>query len=85
MDELLMSSPTMREVGKHVELVDPLRIAEDIISMRSIVAQEWKEIATTIPQEHTGLRKNLLDKQMGRYAQPATEKEMKDSGEGGFE
>jgi hypothetical protein len=44
----------MREVGRNVELVDPQRIAEDIISMRSEAAME--EIVTTIPEEHT-LRK----------------------------
>jgi hypothetical protein len=82
MDEVLTSPPVMREVGRNVELVDTQRIAEDIISMRSKVAKEWKEIVTTVPEEHTGLRKALLAKHMGRYAQPKTEKE---SAGGGFE
>jgi hypothetical protein len=81
MDEVLSSSPVMREVGRNVELVDPQRIAEDIISMRSAVAKEWKEIVTTIPEEHTGLRKALYSKHMERYSQPKTEKEVT----GGFE
>jgi hypothetical protein len=85
LDEVLSSSPVMREVGRNVELVDPQRIAEDIISKRSEVYQEWKEIVTTIPQEHTGLRKALLDKQMGRYAQPKTEAEVSGSNGVGFE
>jgi hypothetical protein len=82
LDEVLTSSPVMREVGKNVELVDPQRIAEDIISMRSVVAKEWKEIVTTIPEEHTGLRKALYTKHMARYdTQPKTEK----AAPGGFD
>jgi Tfp pilus assembly PilM family ATPase len=72
----------MREVGRNVELVDPQRIAEDIINMRSEVAKEWKEIVTTIPQEHTGLRKALYAKHMSKYdTQPKIEK----AAPGGFE
>jgi hypothetical protein len=82
LDEVLSSSPVMREVGRNVELVDPQRIAEDIIIMRSEVAKEWKEIVTTIPEEHTGLRKALYAKHMARYdTQPKTEK----AAPGGFE
>lgn len=82
LDEVLTSPPVMREVGRNVELVDTQRIAEDIISMRSEVAKEWKEIVTTIPEEHTGLRKALYSKHMGRYdTQPPTKKEVT----GGFE
>jgi hypothetical protein len=85
LDEVLLSPPVMREVGRNVELVDPQRIAEDIINKRSEVYQEWKEIVTTIPQEHTGLRKALLNKHMGRYAQPKTDTEASGSPGGGFE
>jgi hypothetical protein len=81
LDEVLSSAPVMREVGRNVELVDPQRIAEDIISMRSEIYQEWKEIVTTIPEEHTGLRKALLAKHMAKYAQP----QVSGSNGGGFE
>lgn len=85
LDELLFTSPVMREVNGKVELVDPLRIAEDLISMRSQVASEWKSIAETIPEEHTELRKALLDKQMGKYSQPPNEAQVKEASASEFE
>jgi hypothetical protein len=48
-----------------VALVDPLRMAEDIIRKRSEVGREWKEIASNIPRDHMKLRKALLTRQMG--------------------
>lgn len=82
-DELLLSSPAMREVDGKVELVDPQRVAEEILSKRSEVAQEWKDIATTIPEEHTELRKALFAKQMSKYSQPI--EVVKDPNMGAFE
>jgi len=65
LEELLLVPPSMKTVGDTMELVDPMRIAEDIIRTRSEVGEDWKEIVASVPQEHTGLRKILLARQMG--------------------
>jgi hypothetical protein len=67
-EELLLSPPKFTEVGdaKKVGLVDPLRIAEDVIRMRASVIQDWKEILELVPKEHTAIRVKALDRQMGR-------------------
>jgi hypothetical protein len=63
-----LSPPKFTEVGdaKKVGLVDPLRIAEDVIRMRATVIQDWKEILEIVPKEHTAIRMAALDLQMGR-------------------
>jgi hypothetical protein len=74
LEELLLTSPTVKRLDsksgrggrqENLGLVDPLRIAEDIIRTRTEVGQEWKEIVTGVPREHTELRKMLLALQMG--------------------
>lgn len=65
MEELLLSSPSMKELDGKVGLIDPLRIAEDIIAMRSEVARDWKEIVAKAPQDHMELQKVLLAVRMG--------------------
>lgn len=75
MEELLLTSPVMKTAGKKMELVDPLRIAEDILRLRSNVCRDWKEIAEGVPVEHTVLRRNLLAKQMGGQPSPFAEME----------
>jgi hypothetical protein len=71
LEELLTTSPSMKELGSQMGFIDPLRIAEDVIRMRSAVAEDWKEIVTQAPKDHIGLRKDLLAKQMGRYVNPS--------------
>lgn len=44
-----------------LELVDPLRIAEDVIHARSQVARQWKDIMqTVVPSDHMQLQKSIL-------------------------
>ena len=68
LEELLLTSPMFIEVAdvKKMGLVDPLRIAEDVIQTRAEVIKDWREILVNIPQEHTALRMAALDRQMGR-------------------
>lgn len=68
LEELLMTPPSTREISSsRIGLIDPLRIAEDVIAMRSVVAEEWKTEIASVPDDHMGLRKKLLSKQMGAY------------------
>jgi hypothetical protein len=63
LEELLLSPPSVKLTARTGELglIDPLRMAEDIIAMRSQVAMDWKEtvsrVATT---DHTELRNMCL-------------------------
>jgi hypothetical protein len=70
LEELLLSPPTFSadETGK-MGLVDPLRIAEDILATRSKVAVEWRKIAMDTKDEHVTVRKELLEKQMVKWGQ----------------
>lgn len=74
LEELLLTSPFFKKLEgedkkTEVVLVDPLRIAEDVIRMRSVVCEDWKEIVTNTPQDHTELRKALLARQMGQVVE----------------
>jgi hypothetical protein len=64
----LMTTPPYMKMdeksNKSIDLVDPLRIAEDIITMRSTVATEWREVSFQIPEEHLSVRRELLVQQM---------------------
>jgi len=74
LEELLLATPSIKAAdnGK-MGLVDPLRIAEDIIATRSKVAMEWKEIVSCAKDDHSIVRKELLEKQMLKWGQrPAT-------------
>jgi hypothetical protein len=68
LEELLLTSPTIKQAdnGK-MGIIDPLRIAEDIIGTRSKVAMEWKEQMKTVKEDHTIVRIELLDKQMLKW------------------
>ena len=65
-EELLQSPPSVidSEDGKTAGLIDPLRIANDIIDMRREVITDWSDIVSNIPDYHVGLRKGLLSKQV---------------------
>ncbi|GAX17878.1 hypothetical protein FisN_18Hh082 [Fistulifera solaris] len=66
LEELLMAPPSTKELSSsRIGFIDPLRIAEDIITMRSVVAEEWQTEIASVPEDHMGLRKKLLSKQMG--------------------
>jgi hypothetical protein len=72
LEELLLTPPIMKSIedkskrNQVVGLIDPLRIAEDIIRTRSEVTSEWKDIIANVPHEHMELRRLLLAKQMGK-------------------
>lgn len=51
-------------------LIDPLRIAEDLIRMRTRVTKDWQDIVQQVPLDHMTLRRELLNQQMGRGAIP---------------
>jgi hypothetical protein len=71
LEELLTTTPSMKTVGERLELVDPLRIAEDVILARSSVCSDWKEtIRDVVPLEHMELRKLILEYQMGKHERP---------------
>lgn len=73
LEELLLTPPAVKadERGK-MGLVDPLRIAEDILATRSKVAMEWKEIMSFTKEDHVPVRKELLEKQMVKWGRPPT-------------
>lgn len=70
LEELLLAPPAVT-AGKNgkMGLVDPLRIAEDILATRSNVAVEWRNIAMDTKDEHVSVRKELLEKQMAKWGQ----------------
>ena len=64
-EELLRAPPSVVHTDdQSAGLVDPLRIASDIIAMREEVIGDWSDIASSIPEYHIGLRKGLLSKQL---------------------
>jgi hypothetical protein len=62
LEELLLSPPSVKVTARTGELglIDPLRMAEDIIAMRSQVAMDWKETVRVAPMDHTELRNMCL-------------------------
>lgn len=69
LEEVLLTPPSVKKnaSGKG-DLIDPLRIAEDIIRMRRDVALEFKEAMEHVPQDHSSkVRKVLLTKQMQKW------------------
>ena len=46
-----------------MELIDPLKIATDIIYTRNNVLEDWKELLRKVPDDNMGLRKSLLTAQ----------------------
>ena len=67
MEELLITPPSMKDMDGQVGLIDPLRIAEDIIAMRTRVAKDWKKVMKAVPQDHMELQRELLAVRMGKY------------------
>jgi len=61
LEELLLTPPSITDNSL---LIDPFRVAEDIIQMRSTVANDWKNIVHNTPHDHTIIRRALLAKQM---------------------
>jgi len=85
LQELLLTPPTVVTDDNTMELVDPLRIAEDLIQARSIVALEWKDIMKhLVPSDHMELQKDILAVRMGQSpperSQPTTASESSSTG-----
>ena len=70
LDELLRTPPSLvyLEDGKTAGLVDPMGLAENILTKRKEVVTEWKAQMERVPQDHAqGIRKQLLEKQMASW------------------
>jgi len=67
LEALLLTPPAFRDLdttGQRVGLIDPIRISEDLIRMRSEVVLEWKEILEDVPAHHMELQRLLLAQRM---------------------
>jgi len=77
LEELLLTPPSVKKaVGGKANLIDPLKIAEDVIRMRTHVAMNWKDVCANVPEEHTEVRKALLERNMlkwGNTPKPTTQ------------
>jgi hypothetical protein len=49
--------------------IDPLSIAEDIVSVRKEVALEWKEAMENVELDHTDIRADVFRMQMKKWGQ----------------
>jgi hypothetical protein len=80
LQELLLSTPSMTMSTGNVDdsatadvtstmLVDPTRIAEQILEIRGDVAAEWAQRATNAPELHTEIKRQQLNLLMESYNQ----------------
>jgi len=70
-EELLLSSPSIidSEDGT-ISLIDPHRLAEQIIETRNDIVLEWIEAMNQVPSDHQdGIRRILLNKRMSAWEQ----------------
>lgn len=67
MEELLQTPPAIKNDDGVMSLVDPLRVAEDIIAVRSEVAMEWKSMMELVKEDHIDVRRIILSKQMIKW------------------
>lgn len=76
LEELLLCTPSLRNAddGRYMELIDPMKIAADIIDTRNEVLEDWKEIVGKVPDDHIGLRKCLLTAQSMTWNQGDADK-----------
>lgn len=80
LEELLQSIPTLKNEGRgQVSIIDPIGLTEKIIRMRGAVALEWKDIMISTPEDHTDLRRSLLNKQMLRSVTDELDKQLESS------
>lgn len=66
LEELMLSPPSivMEKFSEETVLIDPLKIAEDIVMERKDVCQAWAEIARVSPEEHIEIQRLQLDRRM---------------------
>lgn len=69
LEELLLATPIITKTSDCVgSIVDPMRLADDIIQIRNDIVEEWKAMMAEVPRLHsTSLRKRLLEKQMAAW------------------
>jgi hypothetical protein len=77
LQELLMTPPSTREISEngqtHIGLVDPLRMAQDLLEARSGIIDEWlSTMRDHVPSDHMELQKSILDVRMGKTISPTT-------------
>lgn len=72
LEELLLSTPSVVRKEDELHLIDPLRMAEDIIRERSRVASDWKKLVNQTSEDHMGIRRIILAKMMGGSFDPLT-------------
>jgi len=65
LSELLSTPPVAKRRNKMLSTIDPLEVAERILIIRAEVVDSWLEIAKEAGEEHTPIRRSLLNKQMG--------------------
>jgi hypothetical protein len=67
LEELLLEPPSVQQTKSGgVHFIDPMGMAEDIIRMRSEVAEEWKGLVAASSNDHMDLRRMLLINMMGK-------------------
>jgi len=65
-----LSKPAaLKTVGGKIGFIDPLAIAEDIISVREEVALEWKEVMIEVELDHADIRTEIFRLQMAKWGQ----------------
>jgi hypothetical protein len=85
LQELLLTPPMTKRIVEDsnrstmLALIDPLRIAEDILQQRSLVAKEWKQIMQhQVPSDHMKLQREILTVRMAPPT-PTREQDIVDS------
>lgn len=67
LEEILRTPPSIKTDCGAMCLVDPLRVAEDILAVRSKIAVEWKVMMEQVKEDHIDIRRLLLNKQMIKW------------------
>lgn len=67
-EELLMTAPTVRNTVEGTALVDPQKVASDIIKMRSEVLLDWIDVMKNAPEDHESLKQIVLFQQTKGWA-----------------
>ncbi len=85
LEELLLTVPSVRTAGDHMEFIDPVSIAKDIIGERGEVLLDWKDDMIRVPDDHIELRKAMWTKQMGQMSGETSSSQSVTVDEGAFE
>ena len=77
LQELLSAPPSTVELSgstaskAQIGLVDPLRIAQDLLEARADVIDEWQQVMRdVVPRDHMELQKSILAVRMGKTITP---------------